>query len=119
MFCPAKNVLSEYNVTRYEDSVEKECKHRKMTFWQPDSSAEEDKRASNVTLNIRMYHCPLTKMDLKFPRGDKPREILDFYIAEGRNEGTLAVLHNSTTTDNVCITNMFKPERDFLREYFK
>lgn len=119
IFTESKYVESNYTVIRDEDSVEKECKRRRMTFWQPDSSAEKDKRASNVTLDVRMFHCPITRMRLLFPRGDKPRKIVDFYITEGRNEGTVTVLHNSTVSDNICVTHMHRPERDFIKEYFK
>ena len=118
IFTESMNVQSEHNITRDEDTVEKECKIRKVTFWQPSSTAKEDQHAWNVTLDINMYHCPITKMDLKFPRGDKPYEIKDFYIAEGRNQWTVAVLHNSTTSDNICVTHMFQPEREFIRSRF-
>lgn len=113
----SRKVETEYKIVRDEKSVERGCSKHRMTFWQPDDSAIELNKRTKVLLdNVSMFYCPLSKMDLKFPKSDTLHEVRDFYITEGQNENTIAVLRNSTSCDNICVTNMYRPEDDFFEE---
>ena len=118
MMMSSRKVETEYKIVRDGESVQRVCTRHDMTFWQPDdsSAAEQGKRMSLNLQDVPMFHCPLSKMDLKFPKSDEPHEVHDFYITEGRNNGTVAVLRNSTNCDNICLTNMYRAAEDFVEQ---
>lgn len=114
----SRKVETEYKIIKDAGTVESDCKNRSMTFWLPDDSSSERDEWRKVTIDVQMFLCPMTKMDLKFPKADNPPEVRDFYVTEGRNKGTVAVLRNSTSCDNVCLAKVFRPADDFKKEIF-
>mgnify|MGYP000899856778 CR=1 FL=1 len=79
-----------------------------MTFWRVDNSSTDRRSQINVTLDVQMFTCPLTKMDLKFQSGRLDVKLEDFHISEGTDPMTFAVLRNSTSSANVCLTSLFE-----------
>ena len=103
----SRKVETKYKIVQDSDTVAQKCEKRQMTFRKIDFGTVPE-ITTNVTLDIEMFRCPLTRMDLKFLKGDIDLELEDFYVTEGTDLITFGVLHNSTSCGNVCLTNLFK-----------
>ena len=112
----SKIVETTYKIIRDEDKIAKKCERHKMTFWELDLNTTVPESRTNITLDVPMFTCPLTKMDLKFLNGSIDHELEDFYLTEGTDKFTVAVLRNSTNSSNICFTNLFKYDMTKLME---
>ena len=117
-------VRMEKTYTVHEvETVAKTCEKREMTFWRVDNSSTGRESQTNITLNIEMFTCPFTKMNIQFLNGSMDLDIEDFYITEGLNALTFGVLRNSTSSSNICLSNLFKLKfskkmlQDFLKNF--
>lgn len=116
-------ILKSYKI-RDDDTVSEECQRRNITFCKyeyddgdklflpPLDESEEVNvtsvlKQTNLSLEVNLFRCPITKMDLKFVRSWIPIKIFDLYITAGKNDLTVAVLQDSTMDDNVCVIDMY------------
>lgn len=109
--------------THYEIPNEKdrglystECEKRPVTFYghSIDNSTDDDTDSESglVTLNVDMFRCPISKMDIKFKFSWKiftPKRY-DFYVTQGYGPNTVTLLNDSPNKLNICVTNMFRPK---------
>ena len=116
-----KKVETEYKIVRDANIVSEKCENQTMTFWRPGNSSTVSGGRTNVTLDVPMFTCPLTKMDLKFIDGDIDAELEDVYVTKGTKILEFAILRNSVSSSNICLTNLFrvklrkKLDDEFLR----
>jgi hypothetical protein len=115
-----------YRIVRDNDTVSKECQRFNVTFWlykgrsspedewftlsnrkiEETSKVEDEQK--NVTVEVNLFRCPITKMDLKFVRSWIPVKIFDLYITAGRNDVTVSVLRDSSIMrENICLVDMY------------
>jgi hypothetical protein len=108
-------VETSYEIVKDKQSVERECRRRNMTFTQIFESGESKYVANdtirNVTFEVNMFACPITKMDLRYPVEWLEPELFDMYISLGRNDVTVSALRDSVHLDNICVrdTYLFPP----------
>lgn len=101
-------VDSTHRTLRDVHEINKNCEKRRMTFRRINNSSTVPESQINITLDIEMFTCPITKMDFKYSNGSMDLELEDFYLTEGMHSLTFGVLRNSTSSDNICLTNIFK-----------
>lgn len=92
--------------------VEYECEERSVLYLKPIETSLEilllgRDAKPEMCLNIDMYKCPLTKMDINFKGKGDPPEIYDFYITIGRSMVTIATLRDSPSGKNICLKDEF------------
>lgn len=102
-----QKLRSNYTIVWHVESVAQKCEKRKMTFSSVDNSSNAPESPKNVSIDVEMVRCPIKELNFKFLANADP-ELEDFYITEVTDLRTYGVLRNSTSSDNVCLTNLFK-----------
>jgi len=103
-----KRVETKFQIVRDNNTVVRECEKRKMTFSVPDNSSTVPEARKNVTIDVQMFTCPLTKMDLRFLGANIDFDLEDYYLSTGTYNLEFAVLRNSKISNNICLTNLFR-----------
>ena len=108
---------TKYDIPNEKDraKVHTECQKLNVTFWRhslENATADFNDVAGLVTLQVDMFTCPISKMDIKFKFSWKifsPKRY-DFYVTQGYGPNTVALLNDSPEKDNICVKNMFRPK---------
>lgn len=123
---------TSYEVVRDRENVLRECQRRNVSFLVyedppatlnirahfPDflnydenegTEPSSEMKYESATVDVNLFKCPITKMDLKFVRSWTPIDIFDLYIVTGRDDLNVIVLRDSTMpgTENICVEDMY------------
>lgn len=106
-----REIRNNYRLMR-SIGVEYECQTRNVLYLKPIETSLEilllgRDAKPEMLLNVDMYKCPLTKMDIRFKGKEEPPEIYDFYITIGRSLVTIAMLRDSPSGKNICLKDEF------------
>jgi len=107
---------TSYEIKNEKDKplVNTECEKKKVTYYR--DSKENSKDAINATelvsLEVEMFRCPVSKLDIKFKFSWKifPPKRYDFYVTRGYGPSTVTLLNDSPNKENICVINMFRPK---------
>ena len=123
---------TSYEVVRDRENVLRECQRRNVSFLVSEdppvrlgipaqfrdflnydenegTEPSSEMKYESATVDVNLFKCPITKMDLKFVRSWSPIDIFDLYIVTGRDDVNVIVLRDSMMpgTENICVVDMY------------